>query len=213
MRPLLTVFENSPDRGQGHARDMRVRWALEEVGQDYDIRTVSFQQMKEPSHRRLQPFGQIPTLETGTVSLFETGAILLHIASEHAGLLPEDDRGRAKALSWFFAALNTIEPPIVEREAAGYTMRDRPWFGELLALLDEKVDLRLRDLSDALADRDWLCGHFSLADIMMVTVLRRLEGSSLIEKHASLCAYMERGKSRPAYQRAFDAQHALYRGR
>ena len=115
MTPTLTAFESSPDRGRGLARDMRVRWALEEVGQAYDVRLLSFAAMREPAHLKLQPFGQIPTYEEGDLTLFETGAIVLHIAESHAGLLPADTNARARAIMWMFAAVNTVEPPIVER--------------------------------------------------------------------------------------------------
>ena len=127
MIPTITAFENSPDRGQGQARDMRVRWAFEEVGQPYDVRVVSFARLKKAEHRALQPFGQIPTYEEGDLVLFETGSIIFHIAQSHAGLLPKDANARARAVTWMFSALNTIEPPIVEREQVPYTERDKPW--------------------------------------------------------------------------------------
>src|SRR6202034_3627549 len=114
MIPTITAFARSPDRGKGLARDMRVRWALEEAGQPYDVRLVSFAAMKEPAHRARHPFGQIPTYEEGDLALFESGAIVLHIAQHHAGLLPDDARARARAIGWMFAALNTVEPPIVD---------------------------------------------------------------------------------------------------
>src|SRR5262245_17411887 len=126
--PTITAFESSPDRGQGLARDMRVRWALEEVGQSYDVRLVSFKARKEPAHLRLHPFGQIPTYEDGDLALFETGAIVLHIAESHAGLLPTDANTRARAIAWMFAALDTVEPPIVERSMAAIVERDKPWY-------------------------------------------------------------------------------------
>src|SRR3546814_120287 len=127
MTPTITAFENSPDQGQGLARDMRVRWALEEVGQPYDVRLVSFAEMKEPAHLALHPFGQIPTYKEGDLVLFETGAIILHIAEHHAGLLRADANARVRAITWMFAALNTVEPPIVEREAAWYMERNDAW--------------------------------------------------------------------------------------
>jgi glutathione S-transferase len=206
----ITAFEASPDRGRGLARDMRVRWALEEVGQPYEVRLVSFAQMKEPAHKAIQPFGQIPTLEDGDLALFETGAIVLHIAERHVGLLPADANGRARAIAWMFAAVNTIEPPIVERSAAVLMERDKPWFEARMPMLEARIDARISDLSRRLAEADWLDGAFSAADVMMVTVLRRLEGSGLLEKYPNLMAYIARGEARPAYRRAFADQRAVF---
>jgi glutathione S-transferase len=210
MLPTITAFESSPDRGQGLARDMRVRWALEEVGQPYDVRLVSFKAMKEPAHLALHPFGQIPTYEEGDLVLFETGAIILHIAQRHAGLLPEDANARARAITWMFAALNTMEPPIVEREQAGYSVGDKSWYRELEAVLEDRVRVRLDQLSRHLGDADWLDGAFSAGDLMMVLVLRRLEGMGILEAYPNLVAYVARGEARPAYQRAFAAQKAVF---
>lgn len=210
MTPIITAFERSPDRGRGLARDMRVRWALEEVGQPYEVRLLSFGDMKEPAHRALHPFGQIPTYEEGGLALFETGAIVLHVAESHAGLLPADADGRARAIMWMFAALNTVEPPIVEREVAEYLEGDRSWYKDRLPLLDDRIRGRLDELSDRLGDADWLDGAFSAGDLMMVTVLRRLEGSGILEAYPALSAYVARGEARPAYKRAFDAQLAVF---
>jgi glutathione S-transferase len=188
MIPTITAFERSPDRGRGLARDMRVRWALEEVGQRYDVHLVSFSEMKEVAHRRRHPFGQIPTYEEGGLVLFESGAIILRIAERHPGLLPNDANARARAIAWMFAALNTVEPPIVERSMAVILERDKTWYEERLRMLDERVHTRLGELSDRLGDADWLDGAFSAADLLMVTVLRRLDGSGILEKHPSLSA-------------------------
>lgn len=210
MLPIITAFENSPDGGEGHARDMRVRWAFEEVGQPYDVRLVSFKAMKEPAHRALQPFGQIPTYEEGGLVLFETGAIIHHIAQTHAGLLPDDGDARARAVMWMFCALNTMEPPIVEREQVPYTERDKPWYDERLPMLDDRVRLRLGELSARLGDAEWLDRDFSAGDLMMVMVLRRLDGTGLLEEFANLAAYLARGEARPAFKRAFEAQRAVF---
>lgn len=210
MRPTITAFERSPDRGRGLARDMRVRWALEEVGQAYDVRLVSFAAMKAPAHLALHPFGQIPTYEEGDLALFESGAIVLHIAGRHAGLLPADETARARAIAWMFAALNTVEPPIVERSMAGVLERDKPWYGECMPMLDDNVRARLGQLSARLGEADWLDGAFSAGDLLMVTVLRRLAGSGLLEAYPNLGAYIARGEARPAYQRAFAAQLAVF---
>ena len=212
MTPIITAFANSPDRGRGLARDMRVRWALEEVGQPYEVRLVSFAEMKEPEHLARHPFGQIPTYEEGDLVLFESGAIVLHIAGRHAGLLPDDANARARAITWMFAALNTVEPPIVERSMATLVERDKSWYGERLPMLDDRVRDRLDQLSRRLGDADWLEGAFSAGDLMMVTVLRRLDGSGLLDAYPNLSAYVARGEARPAYQRAFAAQLAVFTG-
>jgi glutathione S-transferase len=208
--PTITAFARSPDRGRGLARDMRVRWAFEEVGQPYEVRLVSFAAMKEPAHRALHPFGQIPTYEEGELALFESGAIVFHIGQRHPGLLPADANARARALSWMFAALSTVEPPIVERSMAVLFEHDKPWHGARLPMLDDRVRVRLGELSHRLGDADWLDGAFSAGDLMMVTVLRRLHGSGLLETQPNLAAYVARGEARPAYQRAFAAQLAVF---
>ena len=213
MTPTITAFERSPDRGRGLARDMRVRWALEEVGQPYDVRLVSFSEMKESAHRKLHPFGQIPTYEEGDLTLFESGAIIFHIAQRHAGLLPDDANARARAIAWMFAALNTVEPPIVERSMALILERDKSWYEERLPMLEDRVRVRLGELSSRLGDADWLDGAFSAGDLLMVTVLRRLDGSGALEKFPNLSAYVARGEARPAYKRAFDAQLAVFTGK
>lgn len=210
MTPTITAFERSPDRGKGQARDMRVRWALEEVGQPYDVRLVSFSEMKRPAHRALQPFGQIPTYEEGDLALFESGAIVFHIAERYAGLLPEDANARARAITWMFAALSTIEPPILERESTGYLERDKTWYAERLLMLEDRIRNRLGDLSRRLGKADWLDGAFSAGDLVMVGVLRRLNGSGLLEEYPNLAAYVARGEARPAFKRAFDAQLAVF---
>ena len=211
--PTITAFERSPDRGRGLARDMRIRWALEEVGQPYDVRLVSFAAMKEPAHRALHPFGQIPTYEEGDLALFESGAIVFHIAERHQGLLPADGNARARAVAWMFAALNTVEPPIIERAMAVLFERDKPWYADRLPALEDSVHARLGDLSSRLGNADWLDGAFSAGDLLMVTVLRRAAVSGLLEKYPNLSAYVARGEARSAYQRAFDAQLAVFAGK
>lgn len=211
MTPIITIFERSPDGGQGLARDMPVRWALEEVGQAYDIRLVSFKAMKEPAHLARHPFGQIPTYEEDGLALFESGAIVLHIAQRHTGLLPSNANARARAIAWMFAALNSVEPSIVEREMAMILERDKPWYKDRLPVLDARVSDRLGQLSRRLGDTDWLDGEFSAGDLMMVAVLRRLGGSDLLHQHTNLCVYVARGEARPAFKRAFDAQLAVFK--
>jgi glutathione S-transferase len=210
MTPTITAFERSPDRGQGLARDMRVRWALEEVGQPCDVRLVSFEAMKEPAHLALHPFGQIPTYEEGDLALFESGAIVFHIAERHAGLLPDDANARARAITWMFSALNTVEPPILELATARLLEGDRPWAKERLPLVEGRVRHRLQQLSTRLGDADWLDGAFSAGDLMMVHALLRLKPSGMLDEFPNLAAYVARGEARPAYQRAFDAQLAVF---
>jgi glutathione S-transferase len=213
MTPTITAFESSPDRGKGLARDMPVRWALEEVGQPYDVRLLSFTEMKEPAHRVIQPFGQIPTYEEGDLVLFESGAIVFHIAERHPGLLPDDANARARAITWMFAALSTVEPPIFDRAMATITEHDKTWYQERQPLLEDRVRVRLDALSTRLGDAAWLDGAFSAGDLLMVTVLRRLKASGLLEKYPNLFAYVVRGESRPAFRRAFEAQLAVFTGK
>ena len=210
MNPTITAFERSPDRGRGLARDMRVRWALEEVGQPYDVRLLSFPELKKPAHRKVNPFGQIPTYEEGELTLFESGAIVLHIAERHPGLLPTDQNARSRAIAWMFAAVSTVDPVIMERSLAVLFDRDKSWHAERLAGLDERVRVRLGEISDHLRDAEWLDGAFSAADIMMVHVLRRLSGSDHLDSFPNVGAYIARGEARPAYKRAFDAQLAVF---
>ena len=209
MTITITAFESSPDRGRGLARDTRVRWALEEAGRPYEVRLVSFGAMKEPAHLALHPFGQIPTYEDGDLALFETGAIVLHVAERHAGLLPADAKARTRAITWMFAALNTVEPPILELSNARILERNKPWSAARMPLVVDRVRERLNQLSPRLGDADWLDGAFSAGDLMMVSVLLRLRPSGLLDEYPSLAAYVARGEARPAYQRAFAAQLAV----
>src|SRR5262245_52865160 len=209
MTITITAFERSPDGGRGLSRDTRVRWALEEVRQAYEVRLVSFRAMKEAAHLALHPFGQIPTYEDGDLALFETGAIVLHIAERHAGLLPSDANARARAITWMFAAVNTVEPPILELMTARILEGDRPWTGERLPLVKDRIRDRLKQLSARLGDADWLEGAFNAGDLMMVSVLLRLKPSGLLDEYPSLAAYVARGEARPAYKRAFAAQLAV----
>ena len=210
MKPTITVFECSPDEGTGMARDMRVRWALEEVGQLYDVRTVSMKGLKEPAHLARNPFGSIPTYEQGELTLFESGAIILHIAQQHDGLLPKDVNARARAIAWMFAALNTVEPPVMEQGAATIFEKDKSWAGEHMGMIEKQIRSRLGDLSKHLGDDEWVSSDFSAADILMVQVLRWLGDSSLVDEFPNLAAYVARGEARPAFQRAFAAQHKVF---
>ncbi len=210
MTPTITAFERSPDGGKGLARDMRVRWALEEVGQAFEVRPVSRAAMKEPAHRALHPFGQIPTYEEGDLVLFESGAIVFHLAERRQGLLPADANARARAITWMFAAVNTIEPPILDLQTIRFLERDKSWYEERLPLVQDRIRDRLGPLSVRLGDADWLDGAFSAGDLMMVTVLLRLKASGLLDEYPNLAAYVARGEARPAYQRAFAAQLAAF---
>lgn len=214
--PTITAFERSPDRGRGLARDMRVRWALEEAGRPYAVRLLSFADMKAPAHRARHPFGQIPTYEEGALVLFESGAIVLHVAQHRArgeaALLPDDPHARARASAWLFAALNTVEPPILELQNARLLEHDKPWCAERLPLVESRIHDRLRDLSAHLADADWLDGDFSAGDLMMAAVLLRLKPSGMLDPYPNLAAYVARAEARPAYRRAFAAQLAVFTG-
>lgn len=212
MTPTITAFASSPDRGAGLSRDMRVRWAFEEVGQSYNVRLVSFQQMKEKAHLALQPFGQIPTYEDGDLALFETGSILLHIAETHPGLLPDDADARARAITWMFAAVGTVEPPILELQTAKFAEGQESWREQRMPLVLDRIRVRLAELARRLGEGEWLDGAFSAADIMMVHVLLRVKPSGLLDEFANLAAYCARAQARPAYQRAFAAQLAVATG-
>ena len=213
MTITITAFERSPDGGKGLARDTRVRWALEEVGQPYAVRLVSFHAMKGPAHLALHPFGQIPTYENGDLALFETGAIVFHIAAHHAGRLPHDANARARAITWMFAAVNTVEPPILELGTARLLEGDKPWTKERMPLVEDRVRDRLTQLSARLGDAEWLDGAFSAGDLMMVSVLLRLKSSGILDQFPNLAAYVARGEARPAYKRAFAAQLAVNTGK
>jgi glutathione S-transferase len=213
MTITITAFERSPDGGKGLARDTRVRWALEEAGLTYDVRLVSFPALKEAAHLALHPFGQIPTYQEGDLALFETGAIVLHIATHHPGLLPDDANAQARAIAWMFAALNTMEPPVLELVTAKILEGDKPWSKERLPLVEDRIRDRLKQLSARLGNADWLDGAFSAGDLMMVSVLLRIRASGLLAEFPNLAAYLARGEARPAYQRAFDAQLAVNVGK
>ena len=209
MTITITAFERSPDGGMGLARDTRVRWVLEEAGLPYEVRPVSFAAMKEPAHLAIHPFGQIPTYEEGDLVLFESGAIIFHVASHHAGLLPDDANARARAITWMFAALNSVEPPILELVTVKFMEGDKPWSKERLPLVVDRIRTRLRQLSTRLGDAEWLDGAFSAGDLIMVSVLLRLKPSGILNEFPSLAAYVARGEARPAYKRAFAAQLAF----
>ena len=210
MNPIITAFKNSPDKGRGFARDMRVRWALEEVGQPYDQRLLSFAEMKQPAHLALHPFGQIPTYEDGDLRLFESGSIVFHIAEQHPGLLPQNPNDRARAVGWMFAALNTVEPPVFERSMMIVLEREKSWFAERMQMIEDRIGQRLNGLAAHLGEDPWLVGDFSAGDLLMIAVLRLLSGTDLLAAHSNLVAYVARGEARPAFQRAIGAQRAVF---
>lgn len=211
MTITITAFASSPDRGKGLARDMPVRWALEEAGLAYEVRLLSFAAMKDGAHLALHPFGQIPTYQDGDLALFESGAIVLHVAERHAGLLPVEVAARTRAITWMFAALSTVEPPIVDRSMTVMFEREEPWFEQRLAAAEQRIRLRLDALSASLGEADWLDGGaFTAADLLMICVLRRLGGSALLQDYPSIMAYIGRGEARPAFQRAFADQLAVF---
>ena len=210
MHPTITAFAQSPDRGRGLARDMQVRWALEEVGQPYDVRLVAFEEMKQDAHRALHPFGQIPTYEEGDLALFESGAIVFHIAERHRGLLPDDPNARARAITWMFAALSTIEPPIIDLGIAMLMERAESWHEQRLPFVQDRLRARLGALSERLGEADWLDGAFSAGDLLTISVMRRLNASGILQEYPNLAAYVIRGEARPAFKRAFEAQLAVF---
>ena len=210
MTITITAFEKSFDQGVGLACDMRVRWALEEVGQPYDVRLVPWEQFKERAHLARNPFGQIPTYEEGDLTLFESGAIVFHIAERFPGLLPTDANARARAIMWMFAALATVEPPIVDRDVVEFFEAGKSWQDERFAMVDDRIRTRLDQLVAAMGESEWIDGAFSAADILMVHVLKRLEGSPILQDYPTLTAYIARAEARPAYKRAFAAQLAVW---
>ncbi len=215
MRPTITAFDWVPDFAQGQVRDLRVRWALEEVGQPYDVIYLSQGEQKQTPHRGRQPFGQVPTYEEGDVLLFESGAIVHHIANAHGDtLLPADPAARARAVEWMFAALNTVEPPIMDHAIATLFERGEPWSAPRLPSVLDRIDERLGELSRRLSDRTWLDGDvFTAGDLLMVSVIRIVAGDGLLDGHRNLIAYVERGTARPAFVRALADQMAGFTGR
>ncbi|MBC7712184.1 MAG: glutathione S-transferase family protein [Rhizobacter sp.] len=207
--PTITAFKSSPDRGRGLARDFRVRWALEEVGQSYNVQLETFEELKKPPYLALQPFGQIPAYKENDLVLFESGAIIFHIAEKHSGLLPAEENARARAIAWMFCALNTVEMPVVEFSTFFFFEKDKSWYNDRLPLAEERIHSMLKKLSTQLGSSDWLEGDFSAGDLLMVTVLRRLESSGVLKSYQNICGYIFRAEARPAYQRAFAAQLAV----
>lgn len=210
MEPIVSVFDRSPDGGRGLARDMPVRWALEEAERRYSVHQLDFAALKEPEHLARQPFGQIPVYEEGDLVLFESGAIVLRIAQGCPALLPADTAMRARGVMWMFAALNTIEPPVWDFDMAGFFDRGKPWQAERAALLERQLRARLEPLAARLEAAPWLEGAFTAGDLMMICVLRRIADAPLMADYPALAAYIAQGEARAAFQRAFAAQRALF---
>ena len=212
-KPLITAYNWAPDEGRGLVRDMRVRWALEEVGRAYDVRYLNWGEQKEPAHRARNPFGQVPAYEEDGLVLFESGAIVLHIAENGAGLFPADPGGRARAIEWMFAALNTVEPPVWDLVIASFIDAKADWAKARLPSVEARLRERLRELSARLGEADWLDGAFSAGDLLMVAVLRNLNGTPFLSDHPNLAAYVARGEARPAFVRALAALRAGQTGK
>jgi glutathione S-transferase len=212
-KPTITAFDWVPPFAQGQVRDLRVRWALEEVGQPYDVLYLSQGSQKAPPHRARQPFGQVPTYEEGDLVLFESGAIVLHIAQTHGRLLPEKPAGKARAIEWMFAALNTVEPPIMDHAIATLFEANKPWSRARLPSVEQRIDERLGELSRRLDGKQWLDdGVFTAGDLLMVSVLRILEDDGFLDRHDHLADYVARGTARPAFRRALADQLAGFTG-
>ncbi|MFT4048227.1 MAG: glutathione S-transferase family protein [Solirubrobacterales bacterium] len=209
MAIVISAWEKSPDGGKGLARDTRVRWALEEVGQPYEVRFVDATTKFEQPYLEISPFGLIPTYEEGDLVLFESGSIVLHIAERYPGLLPEDADARARAITWMFAAVSTVEPPILEIVVAKFAEGQKPWAEERMPLVFDRIRERLVLLADRLGESEWIDGEFSAGDLMLVSVLQRLGPSGILGEYANLAAYVARAEDRPAYKRAFAAQLAV----
>lgn len=206
MTVTITAFDWVPDFAKGQVRDLRVRWALEEVGETYDVRYLSQGEQKAADHRKRQPYGQVPTLEEGDLTLFESGAIVHYIADTREGLFPVDAAGRARATEWMFAALNTVEPPIMDLAIIDLFDADKPWSKPRRPATEARITERLQETADRLGTREWFDSEFTAGDLMMVAVLRIIEDDPLLAAHPTLVEYVKRGTARPAFQRALKGQ-------
>ena len=210
----LTTFRSVPSFAVGHVRDLRVRWALEEAGQSYELRLIGFEDKESPAYRCEQPFAQVPVLQDGDMTLFETGAILLYLGERHAeqprALLPRDPAARAQVTMWMFAALNSVEPYVGNLANLVAFSMDQPWAAAQRPVLEEIALKRLGQVDDWLEGREYLAGDFSVADILMTTVVRLLDGMGYVERFARLAAWRDRCTARPAYRKALAAQVAQY---
>ena len=210
-RPLVTAFDWVPDFARGLVRDLRVRWALEEIGAPYDTELLSARAPRPEEYLAWQPFDQVPAFADQDLKFFETGAILLYLGEQDERLLPAEGQARWTAISWLFAALNSVEPFITR--IVGYDLfhKDKDWMPAAREAALGLCKQKLKRVNDALEGKDWLAGRFSIADIAMITVLNNLRHTDLVAEYPSLAAYKARGEDRPAYKRALEAQFADFK--
>jgi glutathione S-transferase len=204
----ITAFRWVPDFAQGLVRDLRARWALEEAGLDYRVRLVD--QQRPPEYLLEQPFDQVPCFSDGEVKIFETGAIVQYIGEKSEALLPRDKQGRYRAIQWTYAALNSVEPAIINVLSVDFFYAQEEWAKQRRPGAVDFARLKLKRVSDWLGDKDWLEGRFTIGDLLMVTELRFLRHTELIAEFPNLAAYRKRGEARPAFQRALADQLAVY---
>lgn len=202
----ISAFRWVPPFAQGLVRDLRVRWALEEAGHPYEVRLIGPQEQKSDDYRALQPFGQVPTYEEDDLKLFESGAIVMHIAEKSDALMPRDADGRARARTWMFAALNTLEPQVQQLAAIDLFYPAEEWAKARRPGVEQMVRKRLGELQVSMKGRDYLEDRFTAGDLLMVTVLRNLRQTEILTEYPALSAYRERCEARPAFARALAAQ-------
>ncbi|SFG03885.1 glutathione S-transferase [Novosphingobium sp. CF614] len=208
---LVTAFDNVPAFARGRVRDMRVRWALEEIGRDYCPQFFDAMKPKPDAYRDWQPYGQVPAFADGDLRLFESGAILLYLGEQDERLLPRDPAARWAATSWLIAALNSVEPMLMQIVSLDVFLAREPWAKQARPAIVEMARARLRSTERALGERDWFAGPFSIADIMMTTVLRNVDHTDMLAEYPALAAFKARGEARPAFQRALADQLAGFR--
>ncbi len=207
----VTAFRWVPDFAEGLVRDLRIRWALEEIERPYRVRLLDAMNPRPADYFQEQPFGQVPAYRDERVQLFESGAILIHLAIEEERLLPLDRNQRMRSIAWLIAALNSVEPMIFELVNIDIFNRGQDWTRERRPQVIEKIDARLKLLSDALGDKDWFEDRFTIGDLMMVSVLRNLRHTDLVGRHPRLASFVARGEARPAFQRALADQVAVFK--
>jgi glutathione S-transferase len=207
----ITAFRWVPDFAQGVVRDLRIRWALEEIDRPYRVRLLDALNPRPADYFLEQPFGQVPAYRDDEVQLFESGAILIHLGLGDDRLLPDEAQPRGRAIAWLIAALNSVEPMIFELVNIDIFNRGQAWTKERRPQVVEKIEARLKLLAEALGDREWLEDDFTIGDMMMVSVLRNLRHTELVAGQPRLAAYVARGEARPAFRRALDDQLAAFK--
>ena len=207
----ITAFRWVPPFAQGLVRDLRLRWALEEIGRPYSVRLLDATKPRPADYFCEQPWGQVPVYKDKEVELFESGAILIHLGMQDARLLPTDTQGRMRGIAWLIAALNSVEPAIFPLLMINVFNKGEPWTEEARPRFVERLKERLKCVSDALGDKEWLEGRFTIGDLMLVTVLRQLRGTHILDQFPNLAALVQRGEARPAFQRALSDQFAVFR--